>query len=92
MILLSDSVRQYQWWKLLPTCLASCAPDQIRFRLAIRRESIVIYHNHAYPQRPLLSFSRELLPLEPQARARALEKVERLEQSMLCPFDNLRPP
>ena len=92
MILLSYSLRQYQLWKLLQTFLASSAPDQIRFRLAIRREYIVIYHNNAYTQMPLLSFSRELLQLEPQARARALEKVERLEQSMLCPFENLRPP
>jgi hypothetical protein len=92
MILLSYSLRQYQLWKLLQTSLASCAPDQIRFRLAIRREHVVIYHNHAYTQMPLLSFSRELLQLEPQARARALEKVERLEQSMLCPLENLRPP
>ena len=41
---------------------------------------------------PLLTFTREVLRLEPEARAKALVIVQRLEQSMLCPMENLRPP
>jgi hypothetical protein len=40
----------------------------------------------------LLAFTREILQLELEARTRALVIVKRLEQSMLCPMENLRPP
>jgi hypothetical protein len=91
-ILLSYSLRQWQLWKLQLQQLAGCAPDQLRFRLAIRREYVVVYHQDAYTQMPLVSFSRELLQLQPAARTKALKKVQQLEQSMLHPFENLRPP
>jgi len=40
----------------------------------------------------LLAFAREILQLEADARAKVLVIVQRLEQSMLCPMKNLRPP
>jgi hypothetical protein len=91
-ILLSYSLRQWQLWKFLQEKLAGCGPDQMRFRLAIRREYVVIYHQNAYTQMPLVSFSRELVQLESGARIKALKKLQQLEQSMLRPFENLRPP
>jgi hypothetical protein len=51
---------------------------------------VVIYHEHAYAQLPLVIFSRELLELAPEARAKALIKVRRLEQSLLSPLVNPR--
>jgi len=91
-ILLSYSLRQWQLWKLLLDKLAGATPDQLRFRLAMRREYVVIYYQDAYTQLPLVSFSRELVQLESVARAKASKKLEQLEQSMLQPFENLRPP
>jgi hypothetical protein len=61
-------------------------------RLDGRKEFVVIYHEEAYPQMPLVSFARELLELEPQARRKALDQIRRLEQSLLSPLKNLRPP
>lgn len=64
----------------------------MRFRLAMRREYVVIYHQHAYTQMPLVRFSRELLQLDEEARRKALSKVRHLEESMLEPVDLWRPP
>ena len=51
---------------------------------------MVIYYEHAYAQMPLVSFTRELLELAPQAQAKALSKVRRLEQTLLSPLVHLR--
>jgi hypothetical protein len=40
----------------------------------------------------LVTFTREVLELEPPARERALKTIRHLEQSFLCPVENLRPP
>ena len=53
---------------------------------------VVIYHQSAYTQMPLVVFARELLELQGLARDKALRKLRELEQSMLCPLENLRPP
>ena len=53
---------------------------------------MVIYHQNAYTRMPLLTFSRELLELPAQARAKALNKLRHLEQSFLTPLQNLRAP
>lgn len=37
---------------------------------------------------PLLRFTRELLELELKARAKALAKTRKLEQSLLAPMDD----
>ena len=51
-----------------------------------------ICHQHAYAQMPFVSFSRELLQMEPAAQAKALAKLRRLEESLLMPLDNVRAP
>jgi hypothetical protein len=92
MILLSYSLRQWQLWQMLKEEEAHRTPDSMRFRLAIRREYVVIYYQNAYTQMPLVCFSRELLQLNEEARLKALSKVQQLEQSMLQPMELLRPP
>lgn len=91
-ILLSYTLRQWQLWKQRQEQLAGRTPQEMRRRLNLRREYVVIYHQNAYMQMPLVTFTRELLELAPEARAKALEKVRRLEQSFLVPLEKLRPP
>jgi hypothetical protein len=92
MVLLSYTLRQWQLWRILQEQLANRTPDIMRFRLAMRREYVVIYYQNAYAQMPLVCFSRELLELNEAARVKALSKIRQLEQSMLEPMDLLRPP
>jgi hypothetical protein len=92
MILLTYTLRQWQLWGLLQEQEANRVPDSMRFRLAFRREYVVIYHDQAYAEMPLVAFSRELLQLDESARAKALRKIRQLEQSMLQPMELLRPP
>jgi hypothetical protein len=92
MILLTYSLRQWQLWQMLREEAANRTPDTMRFRLAMRREYVVIYYEHAYTQMPLVCFSRELLELDEAARVKALSKIRQLERSMLEPKDLLRPP
>ena len=92
MILLSNSLRQWQLWKILKEEEANRTPDSLRFRLAMRREYVVIYFQNAYTQMPLVMFTREMLQLSEAARVKALTKVQQLEQSMLQPMELLRPP
>jgi hypothetical protein len=92
MILLTYTLRQWQLWQMLREMEAHRTPDTMRFRLALRREYVVVYHQHAYTQMPLVCFSRELLQLDEEARRKALSKVRQLEQSMLEPVDLWRPP
>lgn len=92
MILLTYSLRQWQLWQMLREQEANRTPDTMRLRLAMRREYVVIYYQHAYTQMPLVCFSRELLELDEDARRKALGKIRQLEQSMLEPVDLWRPP
>lgn len=85
MVLLSYTLRQWQLWKQHQQALAGRSPDMIRRRLNLRKQYIVIYHERAYTELPLVHFTRELLELGPEARAKALAKVQQLEQSMLYP-------
>jgi DDE family transposase len=91
-ILLSYTLRQWQLWKQRQQQLAGRTPQEMRRRLNLRKEYVVIYHQNAYTQMPLVTFTRELLELASEARAKALEKVRRLEQSFLVPLKTLRPP
>jgi hypothetical protein len=91
-ILLSYTLRQWQLWKWMQQQLAALTPKQITRQLNIRQQYVVIYHQSAYTQMPLVTFTRELLELEESARLKALRKVRELEQSMLRPLENLRPP
>ena len=91
MILLTYTLRQWQLWPMLREQEANRSPATMRFRLAMRREYVVIYYQNAYTQMPLVSFSRELLQLDEQARPKALGKIQQLEQAMLEPVDLWRP-
>ncbi len=91
-ILLSYTLRQWQLWKLRQQDLAGKTPGLMRRQLNIHAQYVVIYHQNAYAQMPLVSFTRELLELPPEARAKALVKVRQLEQSFLTPLENLRAP
>jgi hypothetical protein len=72
--------------------LAGKTPGFLERQLNRRKEYVVIYHQHAYTQMPLLSFSRELLELSPEAHAKARLKLRQLEQSLLSPLEHLRAP
>jgi IS4 transposase len=91
-VLLSYTLRQWQLWKLRQVQIAGVTPKGIKKALSFHREYVVIYHQSAYTQMPLVVFARELLELESPAREKALHKLRQLEQSMLCPLENLRPP
>ena len=91
-ILLSYTLRQWQLWKLLQQELAHRTPGFLEHRLNLHKQYVVIYHERAYMQMPLVSFSRELLEMEPAAQAKALAKLRRLEESLLTPLDNIRAP
>lgn len=90
-VLLSYTLRQWQLWKSQQEQLSGLHPDRIQRLLNLEHQFVAIYHQHAYVQLPLLSFTREVLELEPSARERALKQIRRLERSFLCPLDNLRP-
>jgi len=91
-VLLAYTLRQWQLWKSSQEHLAGCHPHQIQRRLDLRHQYVIIHHRHAYAQLPLVSFTRELLQLPEDARARALAKIRSLERSLLTPLQNLPPP
>ena len=68
------------------------SPGLLGRQLNIHTQYVVIYYENAYTQMPLVTFSRELLEMEAEARAKALVKVRQLEQSFLTPLENLRAP
>jgi hypothetical protein len=91
-ILLSYTLRQWQLWRLRQEDLAGQTPGFLERQLNRRKDYVVIYHEQAYTQMPLLSFSRELLEMSPEAQAKALLKLQQLEQSLLRPLEHLRAP
>ena len=91
-ILLSYTLRQWQLWKFRQEDLAGRTPGLLGRQLNMHSEHVVIYHQNAYTRMPLLTFSRELLELPDQARARALKRLRHLEQSFLTPLENRRAP
>ena len=91
-ILLSYTLRQWQLWKFRQEDLAGKTPGRLGRQLNRQSEYIVIYHQNAYTRMPLVTFSRELLEMAEEARAKALIKVRQLEQSFLTPLENLRSP
>jgi hypothetical protein len=91
-ILLTYTLRQWQLWKILKEELAGRTPDLLKRHLHVHHQFVVIYYQHAYVQMPLLSFSRELLKMEPAARAKALVIISQLEESFLAPLVNIRVP
>jgi hypothetical protein len=87
-ILLSYTLRQWQLWKWHLEALAGATPEFIHRRLNLRKEYVVIYLAHAYARLPLVRFTREVLELEPKARAKALVKIRKLEQNLLAPMND----
>jgi len=91
-ILLSYTLRQWQLWKWLQQELAGKTPGLLGRQLNIHAQYVVIYHQNAYARMPLVAFTRELLEMQTEARAKALIKIRQLEQSFLTPLENLRAP
>jgi hypothetical protein len=91
-VLLSYTLRQWQLWKSQQEELAGVHPEQLQRQLNRRDQHVVLYHQHAYVQLPLVSFTREVLELSPAARAQARRQIRRLEKSLLTPLQNLPPP
>ena len=91
-VLLSYTLRQWQLWHDRREDLANRHPEEIQRRLNLEHQFVVIHLGHAYAQLPLVSFTREVLELEPAARRKALKKIRQLEQSFLSPLVNPRPP
>ena len=91
-ILLSYTLRQWQLWRLLKEELAGKTPGLLRRQLNVHTQYIVIYHQNDYTRMPLVSFTREVLEMEAQARAKALIKIRQLEESFLTPLEHLRAP
>jgi hypothetical protein len=91
-ILLAYTLRQWQLWRLLQEQLSGKTPTLLERPLNLHKQWVIIYLADAYTQMPLITFSRELLELSPEAQAKALKKLRHLEESMLTPLENLRAP
>jgi len=90
-VMLSYTLRQWQLWTANRRC---CRPASGPDSRPTRGHDpyVVIYHQHAYAQLPLVSFTREVLELEAGPRKKALAQIHRLEKSFLTPLQNLPPP
>lgn len=91
MVLLTYTLRQWQLWKFLEENLAGLAPAGLAAQLRLLQQWIGIYRERAYTQLPVVSFTREALQLEGQARQKALRKLELLESILFTPIPNPRP-
>lgn len=91
MVLLTYTLRQWQLWKFLEETLANLTPELLAQQLNLRQQWVVIYLGYAYTQMPLITFTREVLELEPPARAKALQKIQKLEHNLLTLPPNPRP-
>ena len=91
-VLLSYTLRHWQLWTAAQEALAGRHPAHILDQLGGHDPYVVIYHQHAYAQLPLVSFTREALELEGVARRKALGQIRRLEKGFLTPLQNLPPP
>jgi hypothetical protein len=92
MVLLTYTLRQWQLWKFLEENLAGLTPEGLAARLRLLHQWIVIYLDRAYTQLPVVTFTREAIQLEGMARQKALRKLELLENFLLTPIPNPRPP
>jgi len=91
MVLLTYPLRQWQLWKFLEETLANLTPETLALQLRFLRQWVVIYLGLAYTQLPVVSFTREAMQLEGEARQKALRKLELLEQALFAPISNPRP-
>lgn len=91
MVLLTYTLRQWQIWKWLEENLANLTPERLLAALKLLQQWIVIYWQKSYTQLPVVTFTREAIQLEGQAREKALRKLEALEQDLYSPIPNPRP-
>jgi hypothetical protein len=91
MVLLTYTLRQWQLWKFLAERLAQLTPAGLADQLRLLQQWIVIYLGLAYTQLPVVSFTREALLLEGEARQKALRKLEQLETLLFSPIAHPRP-
>jgi hypothetical protein len=91
MVLLTYTLRQWQIWKWLEEKMASLTPEGLLQALKLLQQWIVIYWQRSYTQLPVVSFTREAIQLEGEARAKALRKLEALERDLFAPVLNPRP-
>ena len=91
MVLLTYTLRQWQLWKFLDERLAQLTPEGLADQLRLLQQWIVIYRGLAYTQLPVVSFTREAMLLEGEARQKALHKLDQLESLLLAPISNPRP-
>jgi hypothetical protein len=91
MVLLTYTLRQWQIWKWLEENLANLTPERLLDALKLLQQWIVIYWRKSYTQLPVVSFTREAILLEGEARQKALHKLEALEQDLYSPVLNPRP-
>ena len=91
MVLLTYTLRQWQLWKFLEERLAQLTPEGLADQLRLLQQWIVIYLGLAYTQLPVVSFAREAILLEGEAREKALRKLDQLETLLLTPIANPRP-
>src|SRR6185436_20114839 len=91
MVLLTYTLRQWQIWKWLEENLAHLTPEGLLRVLKLLQQWVVIYWQMSYVQLPVVSFTREAMQLEGEARAKALRKLEALEANLFSPVPNARP-
>jgi hypothetical protein len=91
MLLLTYTLRQWQIWKWLEENLANLTPERLLDRLKLLQQWIVIYWQMSYTQLPVVTFTREAILLEGEARDKALRKLEALERDLFSTVPNPRP-
>jgi hypothetical protein len=91
MVLLTYTLRQWQLWKFLDERLAQLTPEGLADQLRLLQQWIVIYLGLAYTQLPMVSFTREAILLEGEARQKALRKLDQLETLLFTPIAHPRP-
>ena len=91
LVLLTYTLRQWQLWKFQQETLANLTPQVLAQQLRLLQQWVVIYLGLAYTQLPVVSFTREAIQLEGDARLKALRKLDLLEETLLAPIPNPRP-
>lgn len=91
MVLLTYTLRQWQLWKFFEERLAQLTPEVLADQLRLLHQWVVIYLGLAYTQLPVVSFTREAILLEGEAREKALCKLDQLETLLFTPIPNPRP-
>ena len=75
----------------LDVLLAQLTPEALADQLRLLQQWIVIYLGLAYTQLPVVTFTREAILLEGEAREKALRKLDQLETLLFTPIAHPRP-